>query len=236
MSDSFHTINRVAIIPARGGSKRLPRKNILPLGGKPMVAYPISTALESGLFSQVIVSTEDSEISELAQQAGARVINRPNDLAGDIVGVVDVCLQVLNTLEEEGACPDVFCCLYATAAFLNIEDLKKSCLLLEESGDVDIIMGVSEYDIHPYKAMSISPSADLEPMWPDKILKKSQQLPNFVASNGTLYWARTGYFRNTPLFYGEHMKGYVVPFGRAIDIDTPDDYERAKHLVGIRAS
>ncbi len=117
----------VAIIPARGGSKRLPRKNILSIEGRPMLTYPVSAALESGTFDDVVVSTEDEEISGIARAAGARVLERPEELAEDRAKVAQVCLHALNELEKEGAPIDKFCCVYATAIFLAREPFARSC-------------------------------------------------------------------------------------------------------------
>lgn len=222
------TVSRVAIIPARGGSKRLLRKNVLPLAGKPMIAHPIQTAMESKLFSKVYVSTEDAEITAVARECGAEVIDRPDDLAGDIPGVDDVLLHVLDTLDERGQLPEEFCCIYATAALLVAQDLIESCRLLEQEPVADYVMGVSAFDIHPFKAMEPRQDDFLVPLWPKENLQRSQEYPKYLASNGTLYWARTEAFRKNRMFYGDKLRGYEVPAERAIDIDTPDDYERAK--------
>ena len=119
-------MRRVAIIPARGGSKRLPRKNILAVAGKPMLHYPSNCAHESGLFEKVIVSTEDDEIAELASSSNAEVIDRAVELAGDNIPVADVCQNVLSYLADKGEMPDSFCCIYATAIFLQPDDLIES--------------------------------------------------------------------------------------------------------------
>ena len=221
----------IAIIPARGGSKRLPRKNILPLKGRPMLSYSIAAAQECGLFESVIVSTEDEEIARIASAERAHVIERPKDIATDKAGGVEVCLHTLDMMVSEGKEVDVFCCIYATAVFISPIDLVESFDMLELSPKSDFVMGVSEYPIHPFKAMHENREGFLTPQWPNEIIKKSQEVPRFLASNGTFYWARTDAFRKTKSFYGAKLKGCEIPPERAIDIDTPADYERAKMIA-----
>ena len=196
----------VAIIPARGGSKRLPRKNVLPILGKPILSYPIKAALESKLFDSIIVSTEDEEIAKHAQLFGARVIERPVELAGDRATVVEVCLHVLEVLENENRYPNLFCCIYATALFINPNDLRESFRLLNTEPASDFVMGVSEYNLYPVQAL-IENDSYLEPMWPEYHAAQGQIQPRLVASNGTLYWARVSTFQDVRSFYGERLKG-----------------------------
>jgi N-acylneuraminate cytidylyltransferase len=217
----------VAIIPARGGSKRLPRKNALPILGRPILSYPIRTALESGLFEQVIVSTEDHEIARIGEVEGARIMERPEDLATDISTVVDVCLHVLDSLERENSLPAHFCCIYATAFLIQPEDLCRSYGLLKEEPACDFVMGVSEYSLHPVQAL-IEKDNFLTYMWPEYQGLKSQKYPRLLCSNGTLYWADTTVFKSTKSFYAERLRGYLIPQSRAVDIDTQEDYEIAQ--------
>lgn len=222
----------VAIIPARGGSKRLPRKNILPLGGRPMIAHPISLVRESGLFERVVVSTEDTEIAEIAKEFGAEVFERSDELATDKATVVQVCLDVLQRLEQEGTELDAFCCLYATAAFLTSQDLQDSRGRLFGLPKADYVMGVSEYPIHPFKALH-SEDGYLKAVWPESAQLKSQEYPAMCASNGTFYWARAGAFSQEQSFYGQRLVGYELPPERAVDIDTPEDYDWACRLAAV---
>ena len=217
----------VAIIPARGGSKRLPRKNALPILGRPILSYPVRTALESGLFEQVIVSTEDHEIARIGGAEGARVMERPEDLASDSSTVVEVCLHVLDSLERENSLPTHFCCIYATALLIQPEDLRKSYGLLKEKPECDFVMGVSEYGLQPVQAL-IEKDNFLAYMWPEYKGLKSQDYPRLLCSNGTLYWANTAVFKSTRSFYAKRLRGHLIPQGRAVDIDTQEDYEIAK--------
>ncbi|MFA9462553.1 cytidylyltransferase domain-containing protein [Thiohalorhabdus methylotrophus] len=221
-------MDRLAIIPARGGSKRLPRKNLADLGGRPVVSRVIHTALESALFDRVVVSTEDKEIGEVAAGAGAEVHWRDPSLATDQASVIEVCSDLLGGLREV---PERFCCLYATAAFLAPGDLKDSEAFL---AGADVVMGVSGYPIHPYKALEESEHGFLRPKWPTENDKKSQYFPWFVASNGTFYWARTEPFLKEPTFFPNRLKGYELPPERAVDIDTVEDLQWARKLLAIQ--
>lgn len=216
---------QIAIIPARGGSKRLPRKNILQLNDHPMIGYPIRAALNSNLFDEVIVSTEDEEIKEIAASYGATVISRPHELAKDRSTVVEVCTHILSLNEYKAV--DFFCCIYATAAFLKSIDLFKARKHMDEEPVVDYVMGVSTYNYPPVQALREN-EGYLTYMWPEFCDKQSQEYPKLVVSNGTFYWARTDYFREDKSFYGRRMKGYQLS---AVDIDTLNDYEHAKNVA-----
>jgi len=212
----------VAIIPARGGSRRLPRKNILPIENNPIITYPIRTAIRAGLFDEVIVSTEDLEIAGIASQAGALVSERSDGLARDRSTIAEVCLDVISRLVPE---PDIICCLYATAVCLSQQTLKDSFKLFSSDSEADYMMGVSEYELPPVQALCADDDGFLSYMWPEFIGIQSQFHPRLVASNGTFIWARTGSFKKEKLFYGRRLKGYVVPQAEVTDIDTPADYE-----------
>jgi pseudaminic acid cytidylyltransferase len=226
-------MTRVAIIPARGGSKRLPRKNILPILGKPALFYPIQAALKTGLFDRVIVSTEDDEIKQAAAESGAEVMTRPEQLAGDQAGVVQVCQDVLEQLDRQGICPAHFCCIYATAVFITPGDLHGAFSMIEQFAEADMVMGVSRFNLQPLQAMASNENGYLKPRWPAYNRLQSQHHPGLVASNGTFYWADTQAFLTEKTFYADRLKGYEIPWIRAIDLDTSEDYETAKLLAPL---
>ena len=225
-------MTNIAIIPARGGSKRLPRKNILPVMEKPMLSYPVETARKSKLFDQVIVSTEDSAIKAAALQCHARVIERPKEIAGDRSTVAQVCEHVLTTLAGEGTSCLWFCCIYATALFLTPKDLEDSFNLGQTFPKADVIMGVSRFNLQPLQALEKEKDGFLRPRWAEHN-RQSQFHPDLVASNGTLYWARTKSFLEKKTFYTERLIGYEIPWIRAIDVDTPEDYQTARLLAPL---
>jgi pseudaminic acid cytidylyltransferase len=225
----------LAIIPARGGSKRLPRKNIALVAGRPVIAYPISSALKSGLFHSVVVSTEDDEIAEISRRAGATVIARPAALATDEAHEFAACTHVLDKLAEEHADPVAFCIIYPTAAFILPDDLIQSAAMLDGPPEADVVMAVLEYPIHPYKALKASQNGYLEMMFPVEAKLRSQFYPKMVASCGTFYWMRATHFRKDQNYYPRRLVGYELPPYRAIDIDTPADLAWAEKLMRVRA-
>lgn len=220
----------VAIIPARGGSKRLSKKNIIPVQGKPMLTYPVINAIKSELFDKVIVSTEDKLIGQVGQEAGAMVIKRPERLSQDRSTVVEVCEHVLGELGKEGIVPDYFCCIYATAIFLTPKDMIKAFQLLTESSEANVVMGVSKFNLQPVQALE-TVNGFLSPKWPEYAKVQSQFHPPLVVSNGTLYWAKTERFLQQKTFYDKNLIGYEIPWVRALDIDTPESLQIVKALA-----
>lgn len=217
----------VALIPARGGSKRLPRKNILELGGRPMLAYPLEAARASGLFDDIYVSTEDAAIAGVARDLGARVIQRPAEIAQDRSTVVQVCLHALETHPDIGR----LCCLYATAVLLEPSSIVAAHALLDQAPEADFVMGVSEFEHPPVQALKADEQGYLSYMWPEWRGVQSQFQPRLVVSNGSLYWARAAALRQERSFYGRRLKGFAVPPDQVADIDTPEDLERLKRRL-----
>ena len=224
-------MSNIAIIPARGGSKRLSKKNILPVQGKPMLFYPVMSALKSGLFDEVIISTEDEAIGKIGQDAGAKFLKRPERLARDRSTVAEVCRHVIEEIGQEGIVPDSFCCIYATAIFITSQDIIDSFNLLAKSSRVNVVMGVSKYNLQPVQALEKKEDGFLSPMWPEFVNVQSQFHPYLVVSNGTLYWAKTERFLEKKTFYDDNLIGYEMPWVRALDIDTKESLEIVKMLA-----
>jgi pseudaminic acid cytidylyltransferase len=218
-------MSNIAIIPARGGSKRLPRKNILPLGGEPLIGRVIKACLESNIFDSVIVSTEDEEIAVIAKTYGASIHKRSKSLAADTSKVVEVCVDVLKNADCE-----TFCCVYATAALLNSNTIKASHLFFSRSTESNCLMGVSKYNYSPVQALIVNDDNTAELLMPAYEKTQSQFHPKIRASNGTLYWGRKQSFLEDKTFYCSSLKTFDIPSNEVCDIDTMDDYNR---LVGI---
>lgn len=218
----------IVIIPARGGSKRLPRKNILPIMDQPMITWPIQACLKSDVFEQVIVSTEDEEIKKIAEEAGARVIVRPPELATDEIHEGHAHNQVLDVLAEEGINPEFFLVLYATAVLVTAEDIIASEKLTQQSLSPDAVMSMSPYPHHPYKAFVQEDNKFWQPMFPKECKMQTQTYPHALAVNGTFCWVRTNIWRENMHYFPDKFSCYEMPAERAIDVDTPEDYERAK--------
>lgn len=219
----------IAIIPARGGSKRLPRKNVADFLGKPIIAWTIEAAQAAGCFDRIIVSTEDVEIAAVARRFGAEVDDRPAALVGDTAGVVDVCLNLFDRLEAQGAAPDAFCCLYATAPLRTADDIRQVVGLLEP-GVCDFAMAITDYDLPPYRALRQDADGTLAPMWPDLAFRKSQEVPPLVVNNGSTYAATVAAFRENRTFTGPGTRGHVMPRDRSTDIDDQAALDRARAL------
>lgn len=225
----------LAILPARGGSKRIPRKNIHPFLGRPMISWPVETARQSGLFDRIVVSTEDEEISRIAREAGAEPIARPPEMATDTAHELEACLQVLDALNARGEPdPDAFCVIYPTAVLIAPEDLAGGRALLDGPPEADVVFGVSGYPIHPYKALVKNEAGYLAPMFPVETKMRSQFYPHVTASNGTFYWLRTEAFRRLRAYYVERLAGYEIPAERAVDIDMPEDLARAEMIARLQ--
>lgn len=218
---SFGEHPALAVIPARGGSKRLPRKNVLDFLGRPIIAYSIEAALESGLFERVLVSTEDQEIAEVAERFGAETDERPQRLAGDDAGVVEVCLDLLDREEDQGSKYEWMCCLYATSPLRGAGDVRSVCGLL--GPDCSFAMAVTEYGLPPLQALKAEDGGVLTPMWPEWVHRRSQDTPRLVVDNGSTYAVNVDAFRREKGFYGRGLRGHFMPRGRSVDIDTAED-------------
>lgn len=224
----------VAIVPARGGSKRLPRKNILPVCGKPMIQWTIGNCINSSVFERIIVSTDDEEIAALSRDAGAEVVMRPDHMATDDAHEFDAYLHVLEHLKSEAAAyPDMFCGIYPTAALIKPEDYKNAYARFSESY-ADVLMSVTSYTIHPYKSLEADAEGYLKMVYPQFCKDRSQTYPQWVSSNGTFYFMRTKSFVQKPNYYPDRLIGYDVPPDRAVDVDTADDFNLLEFFMRRR--
>ena len=220
----------VCIIPARGGSKRLPRKNIAEFLGKPILAHSVAAAHDSGVFARVVVSTEDREVAEAARNAGAEVHERSHGLATDTARLVDVCLAFLREEEDAGRAWDFFGCLLATAPMRNADDVRRAYGLIEP-GICDFAMAVTTYSLPPLQALRSGENGFLRPMWPEMINLRSQEAPQLYVDNGSTDLATARAFQSEKTFYGSRLRGHVMPRERSIDIDEPHDLELARLLA-----
>jgi len=223
----------VCVIPARGGSKRLPRKNVADFLGRPILAYTVDAALESGVFGRVVVSTEDDEIAEVARRAGAETHARRTDLAADTAGLVDVCIAFLKEEEDAGRAWELFGCLLATAPMRTADDVRRTHALIAP-GLCDFAMAVTTYPLPPLQALRANESGFLRPMFPDLVKLRSQETPALFVDNGSTYLALVSAFRKERSFYGSRMRGHVMPRERSVDIDEPFDLELARLLAQKR--
>lgn len=221
---------RVAVIPARGGSKRIPRKNIKPFCGKPMLAWSIEAARASGCFDRIIVSTDDDEIAEVACGCGADVpFRRPNELANDYAGTIPVVAHAVGWLQSQGELPGAVCCIYATAPFLHAEDLRRGLQDLEKTG-ADYAFSVTRYEFPIQRAIRIANSGRVEMLFPENFNTRSQDLEETYHDAAQFYWGRPQAWLSGKTIFSEVAVPVVLPHHRVQDIDTPEDWERAEWM------
>ena len=216
----------IAIITARGGSKRIPRKNIKEFCGKPIIEYSIEAALQSGLFEEVMVSTDDAEIAKIAQAAGAQVpFMRSSANAGDYAGTDDVLMEVLLAYRELGREFDTFCCIYPTAPFGTAQKLQKAMGLLEQA---DSVMPVVAFSFPPQRCMILNEAGELRMKWPEHARTRSQDLEPYYHDCGQFYCCRTAPFMEYKTTDLPHMVPMIMSELEVQDIDNQDDWEIAE--------
>ncbi|WP_196137306.1 pseudaminic acid cytidylyltransferase [Aliikangiella sp. G2MR2-5] len=221
---------KTAIIPARGGSKRIPGKNIKDFCGKPMIAWSIENAIESGLFDRVIVSTDDQRIKHVAESFGAEVpFLRPAHLADDQTGTLEVIQHAIKFLEGEGVKSEWLCCIYPTAPLLQITHLKEAFDLLN-SKNADYVFPVSTFDFNIQRALIINKNNRLESVHPEYNLTRTQDLKEFYHDAGQFYWGKRDAFAEGKTIYSPVSVPLVIPSIFVRDIDTPEDWEVAEFL------
>lgn len=211
----------IAIIPARGGSKRLPRKNILPLDNVPLMIRVIRTTKKTEIFDQIIVSSEDTEIQNLAKKENVVIHNRSPYLATDKATVAETCLDVLEKFPAKN-----FCCIYATAALVSKDTLIKASKKFFSSKSTSVLMGVSKYNYHPFKALEVSKNGNAKLIFSKYNKLKSNFYPETRVSNGTFYWAKYKDFIKEKTFYSKKLKTFDVNEIEVSDIDNIDDYNK----------
>ena len=221
---------RLAVIPARGGSKRIPRKNIRPFCGKPIIAWSIEAALASGCFDRIIVSTDDEEIAEVARSRGAEIpFMRPQTLSDDHTGTTEVVGHAIDWYMDRGVVFDPVCCIYATAPFVTAIDLKRGLQTLNDT-DSDFAFSVTSYAFPIQRAIKIADAGRVEMFRPECFNSRSQDLEAAFHDAGQFYWGRNEAWRSgRELFAGDSVP-VILPRHRVQDIDTPEDWEHAEWL------
>ncbi|PMN96589.1 pseudaminic acid cytidylyltransferase [Vibrio sp. 10N.222.55.C12] len=224
---------KIAIIPARGGSKRIPRKNIKDFHGKPMIAYSIEAALTSGCFDKVIVSTDDAEIAEVASAYGADTpFLRPVNISDDYATTMDVMEHAIQWCLKAGWELEAVCCLYATAPFVRASDLRKGHDLLNKS-DVQYVFSATSFPFPIQRAIKLDNSGSVSMFSPENELVRSQDLEEAYHDAGQFYWGRSEAFLNKLSVFSPHSKVVLLPRSRVQDIDTLEDWVSAEHLFSI---
>lgn len=224
----------IAIIPARGGSKRIPRKNVRNFHGKPIIAYSIEAALQCELFQDVIVSTDDVEIAKVAELYGATApFLRPAELSDDYTGTTPVIEHGVRWYEEHVREVDAACCLYATAPFVKPEDLVNG---FDELKTAEAAFSITSFPFPIFRALKMQEDGIVSLFWPEHNASRSQDLPEAWHDAGQFYWARKEFLFAQKEFMLGDAKGVKLPRHRVQDIDTEEDWIRAELLFSAVAS
>lgn len=219
----------VAIIPARGGSKRIPKKNIKNFHGKPLIAYSIEVALKSKLFDKVVVSTDDEEIAKIAKEFGAEVpFLRPKELSDDFTGTGAVINHAINFLKEQGENIDFVCTIYATAPLLQEKYLIKAYEKIKDSNAKNAFSCTSmPFPIQ--RTFKITSNERCEMFWPENFMKRSQDLEEAFQDAGQFYWTNLNIKSNEIIFSKDSIP-IILPRYLVQDIDTLEDWQRAEFM------
>jgi len=224
-------VTAVAIIPARGGSKRISRKNLKLFNGQPMIVWSIRAALHSGLFDQVVVSTDDEEIATIARAHGAWVpFMRPAQLADDFTGTAAVIMHGVATLQAQGYSFDYACCIYATAPLLQGRYLREGLAILEQNPEKSFAFSVCGFGFAVQRALSLNEQGALQPLYPQYRETRSQDLPVAYQDAGQFYWGRTEAWLRGDVLFSEQSLPVILPRHLVQDIDSEEDWTRAEYL------
>jgi N-acylneuraminate cytidylyltransferase len=221
---------KLAVIPARGGSKRIPRKNIKLFCGKPIIEWSIEAAQQSGCFDQVVVSTDDAEIAEVARQCGAQVpFMRPADLSDDQTGTTPVVAHAIGWFSAQGKQPEQVCCLYATAPFVSPDDLRRGLDVLTKTGS-DYAFSVASFAFPIQRAIRINEASRVEMFNPEYFNTRSQDLEEAFHDAGQFYWGRADAWAQGRMIFSPAATPVLLPRHRVQDIDTLEDWIRAEWM------
>ena len=219
----------VCVIPARGGSKRIPRKNIKLFAGKPIIAHSIETAKESGLFDSIYVSTDDTEISKVALEYGASIISRPAAISDDFTGTHEVIKHAVQTLCEQNISFDSICCLYATAPFVKKMDLALGKEKLQEKRWKSVV-AATDFSFPVFRSFRVLANGGVEMIFPEHYQTRSQDLSPTYHDAGQFYWMGKAECLGEPIGFGEYTTIVTIPHWRVQDIDSLDDWKRAEFI------
>jgi N-acylneuraminate cytidylyltransferase len=219
---------RIAVIPARGGSKRVPRKNIRPFRGKPMIAWSIEAAIATHVFEHVVVSTDDEEIATVARNWGAEVpFQRPAELSNDHADTTKVIAHATRWALDAGWKVSAVCCIYATAPFVNVEDVKHGLDILD-AGEWAYAFSATDFCAPIFRSFKQNSSGGVEMFFPEHFSTRSQDLPKALHDAAQFYWGRPAAWLSGKRIFDRHSFPVIIPRWRVQDIDTEQDWARAE--------
>jgi pseudaminic acid cytidylyltransferase len=223
---------KIAVIPARGGSKRIPRKNIRSFCGKPIIAYSISAAQQTGLFDQVVVSTDDEEIASIARTFGATTpFVRPKEIADDFTGTNAVVKHAVAWFNAQSHDVTHACCLYATAPLVQARYIAEGYEALSRS-DAVFAFSVTSYAFPIQRAVRITPEGRVDAIYPEHRMTRSQDLEHAYHDAGQFYWGTARAFLEDMPLFAPHSVGVILPRHLVQDIDTLEDWNQAELMYG----
>jgi len=224
---------KVAIIPARGGSKRIPSKNSKLFHGKPMIAYSIDAAQQSGCFDKIIVSTDDQHIADIARSMGADVpFMRPAEIADDVATTLDVMQHAITWCQQQGWDIDLVCCIYATAPFLLAADIQQGLQLITQE-PLHYVFSATTFPFAIQRAITLNEQGNVSMIASQHLNTRSQDLPETYHDAGQFYWGKTSAFLQGKAIFAAHSKVVLLPRKRVQDIDTLEDWEFAEALYQV---
>jgi len=216
-------------MPARGGSKRIPGKNIREFLGRPLISYPVRAAKESGIFDRIIVSTDSKEIARISVDAGAEVpFMRPAELSDDHTPTNPVLMHAIDWLRNNGTVPEFFCCMYANP-FITAENLRESCRLMRERR-ISSVIPVATFPFPIFRAFKKTPAGNIEFVYPEYSMTRSQDLPEACHDVGQFYWCNTGKFIETGRMLQPDTLPYMIDRHLCQDLDNLEDWALAEKL------
>ena len=227
---------KLAIIPARGGSKRIPGKNIKAFGGRPMIAWSIEAAQKASIFDRIVVSTDDPEIAAIAQRWGAEVpFMRPADLSDDHTGAMPVIVHAINWHVDQGMDPQETCMIYATAPFVQADDISRGLKILHSKG-AEFAFSVTSYPFPIQRALKMRVDGRIEMFDPSQFQAWSQDLQEAYHDAGQFYWGTKAAWSSGKPTFGPHSVPVILSRHCVQDIDTPEDWYQAELLFKARTT
>lgn len=224
----------LAVIPARGGSKRIPRKNVRPFFGRPIIAWSIDAARAAGVFDAIVVSTDDDEIAAVAERHGAEApFRRPAELAQDHTPTLPVIGHAVEWAEAHRGPVRFACCIYPTAPFLEPNYLRAGLQALEASADAEFAFSVTSFNYPIFRALKFNPDGTVASFWPENELKRSQDLPEAWHDAGQFYWGRCAAFKTRQGVFSAKSIPVVLPRRLVQDIDTEEDWQAAEAMFAV---
>jgi len=224
---------KLCVIPARGGSKRIPRKNIKEFNGKPIIAYSIEAAIKSNCFDKVVVSTDDKEIADIAKEYEVEVpFMRPEELANDFAGTLPVIKQAIEWFDGQGQSPSEVCCLYATAPFVQADAIRKAYKQMKQE-QAEYCFTATSFAFPIQRAIKVTAENRIEMFYPEHLEIRSQDLEESYHDAGQFYWGKVESYRQQKPLFSKSATPYILPRHLVQDIDTLEDWKRAELMYQV---